>query len=73
MPFGLTNTLITFQAYINKVLLSLLDTIYIIYLNDIIVYFNNYKTHTHYIRIVLKKTAGIQALYKPKKIYILCY
>ena len=48
MPFELTNALMTFQAYINKVLSSLLDTIYIIY-------FNNYKVYTYYIRIVLKR------------------
>ncbi|OCK88192.1 uncharacterized protein K441DRAFT_589752, partial [Cenococcum geophilum 1.58] len=34
--------------YINKVLLGLLNTIYIVYLNNIIVYFNNYKVYTHY-------------------------
>jgi len=42
MLFGLTNTPVIFQAYINKALLSLLDTIYI-------VYSNNYKAYTYYI------------------------
>jgi len=55
MLFGLTNTLATFLAYINKVLLGLLDTIYIVYLNNIIVYSNNYKAYTHYIQIVLER------------------
>ena len=55
MPFRLTNTLVIFQAYINKTLLGLLNTIYIVYLNNIIVYFNNYKVYTYYIQIVLKR------------------
>jgi len=55
MPFGLTNAPATFQAYINKALLGLLDTIYIVYLNNIIVYSNNYEAHTHYIQMVLER------------------
>jgi len=55
MLFGLTNVPAIFQAYINKVLLGLLDIIYIVYLNNIIVYSNNYKVYTHYIRIVLER------------------
>jgi len=46
---------VIFQAYINKVLLGLLDIIYIVYLNNIIVYSNNYKVYTHYVRIVLER------------------
>jgi len=49
MPFKLTNVPVIFQAYINKVLLGLLDIIYIVYLNNIIVYSNNYKVYTYYI------------------------
>jgi len=49
MLFGLTNTPATFQAYINKALLGLLDIIYIVYLNNIIVYSNNYEVYTHYV------------------------
>jgi hypothetical protein len=55
MPFKLTNVPVTFQAYINKVLSGLLDIIYIVYLNDIVVYFNNYKVYIYYIQIVLKR------------------
>jgi len=55
MLFRLTNTLVTFQAYINKVLLGLLDIIYMVYLNNIIVYFNNYKAYMHYVQMVLKR------------------
>jgi len=55
MPFRLTNTLVIFQAYISKALLDLLDIIYIIYLNNIIVYFNNYKVYIYYMQMVLKR------------------
>jgi len=55
MLFRLTNAPVIFYAYINKVLLGLLDIIYIVYLNNTIVYSNNYKVYTHYMRIVLGK------------------
>ena len=46
MLFRLTNI---------PVILGLLDTIYIVYLNNIIVYLNNYEIYTYYIRIVLER------------------
>jgi len=55
MPFRLTNAPATFQAYINKALSGLLDIIYMVYLNNIIVYSNNYKAHTYYMRMVLER------------------
>jgi len=55
MLFGLTNAPVTFQAYINKALLGLLDIIYVVYLNNIIVYSNNYEAYTYYMRIVLER------------------
>ena len=55
MLFRLTNIPATFQAYINKALLGLLDIIYIVYLNNIIVYFNDYKVYIYYMRMVLKR------------------
>jgi len=38
MPFGLTNTPIIFQVYIYKALGRLINYIYIIYLNNILIY-----------------------------------
>jgi len=55
MLFRLTNAPATFQAYINKALLGLLDIIYIVYLNDIIVYSNNYEVYMYYMRMVLER------------------
>ena len=38
MSFDLVNVLITFQVYINRVLISLIDVICVVYLNDILIY-----------------------------------
>ena len=45
MSFNLVNVSITFQAYINKVLINLIDIIYVVYLNDILIY--NFKSTNH--------------------------
>ena len=37
-PFGLINTPVIFQAYIDKALTSLLNVIYIAYLNNILIF-----------------------------------
>ena len=38
MPFGLTNTSVTFQAYIDQVLTGMIDTELIAFLNDILIF-----------------------------------
>ena len=38
MPFNLVNVSITFQTYINKALINLIDITYIVYLNNILIY-----------------------------------
>ena len=55
IPFGLINVPATFQAYINKTLNGFLDTIYIIYIDDICIYSNFIKEHANYIRQVLER------------------
>jgi hypothetical protein len=55
MPFSLTNTLVTFQAYIHKALRHLVDSICIVYLNDILIYSKDEKEHKHHVKIVLQK------------------
>jgi len=55
MPFRLTNIPAIFQAYINKALLGLLDIIYIVYFNNIIVYSNNYEAYMHHMQMVLER------------------
>jgi hypothetical protein len=41
MPFKLFNTLVIFQVYINYILVGLINIIYIIYLNNILIYLEN--------------------------------
>jgi hypothetical protein len=53
MPFGLANALATFQAYIYKALRYLINSICIVYLNDILIYSKDEKEHKHHIKIVL--------------------
>ena len=38
MLFGLTNTQVTFQGYINKILVEKLNVFVILYLDDILIY-----------------------------------
>jgi hypothetical protein len=53
MPFGLSNALVIFQVWINKILYLYLDVFCIVYINDILVYLNNLLEYKEYIKKVL--------------------
>ncbi len=55
MPFGLSNALVTFQAYINKSLIGLLDYFVIVYLDNILIYSKDLEQYYKYVRQVLAK------------------
>ena len=55
MPFSLTNTLATFQAYINKALSGLVDYFVVIYLNDILIYSKLREDYYTHVRIVIER------------------
>ena len=55
MPFSLTNTLATFQAYINKALSRLINYFIVIYLNNILIYFKLREDYYTYIRIIIER------------------
>ena len=56
ISFRLTNALITFQGYINKILTKKLDIFIIIYFDDIFIYTKNErKEHVKTIQWVLKQ------------------
>jgi hypothetical protein len=55
MPFGLTNAPAIFQAYINKALVGLVDVYYVIYLDNIFIYFKDKKEHERHVRAVFKR------------------
>jgi len=54
MPFGLCNAPATFQAFLNDVLRECLDTVVVIYLDDILIYSQDKATHTADVRRVLQ-------------------
>ena len=49
------NTPVTFQAYINQALVSLVNIIYIVYLDDILVFLEDLTEYTIAIYIVLER------------------
>jgi hypothetical protein len=53
MLFGLTNTPAIFQAYINKILKSLLDITCVAYLNDIYIYSDSIEKYAKHVRKIL--------------------
>jgi len=54
IPFSFANTPITFQSYIYKALGTLVDTIYIVYLDNILIYLNNKDKYIKHIKQVLQ-------------------
>ncbi len=67
MFFGLTNTSAIFQLYINRALIDLIDIYYIIYLDDIFIYFINSTDHQRYIREVLERLRNFKLYLKLSK------
>jgi hypothetical protein len=55
MPFSLTNAPAQFQAYINEALVGLVDIIYIVYLDNVLIFSETEKEHISYIRKVLQQ------------------
>jgi transposase InsO family protein len=55
MPFGLTNAPATFQTHINTVLGDLIDSICIVYLDDILIYSSDPAEHTRHVSMVLER------------------
>ncbi len=55
MLFNLINVFIIFQTYINKILTKLLNDFYIIYLNDILIFFIKKTDYVNHIKQILKR------------------
>jgi hypothetical protein len=68
MPFGLYNILATFQAYINRALVGLVNIYYVVYLDDILVYSDIRKQYIRDLYEVLKRLRKF-ALYTSFKKY----
>jgi len=54
ISFKLINVSVTFQVYINQTLTELIDVFYIIYLNDILIYFSSLEEHQSHVKQILK-------------------
>jgi hypothetical protein len=67
MPFGLTNTPATFQNYINDVLAPYLDRFCTAYLDDTLIYSDNFEEHQQHVRLVLDAFAKACLHLKPEK------
>ena len=55
MPFGLVNAPATFQAMMNKVLREFLDHGVVVYMDDILIYSENYEKHIELVKKVLAR------------------
>jgi len=55
IPFGLANTPSTFQAYINKVMAGYVNSFYIVYLDDILIFLNSLEEHREHVAKVLER------------------
>jgi hypothetical protein len=67
MPFGLTNTLATFQNYINNILAPYLDHFCTTYLDDTLIYSDNFEEHQQHVHLVLDAFAKVGLYLKPEK------
>jgi hypothetical protein len=55
MPFSLINTLVIFQAYINKALSRIVDYFIVIYLDNIFIYSKPGEDHYIHVRIIIER------------------
>ena len=55
MPFGLSNTPLVFQHFINDIFSNLLDVSIVIYLDDILIYSDNMDDHKKHVKEVLRR------------------
>ena len=63
LPFGLTNGPATFQRYLNEVLFDILDVYVTAYMDDILIFSEDPKSHDEHVKEVLRRLrkAGLQA------------
>ena len=55
MSFDLVNASTIFQTFINKTLSDLIDRICVIYLNNILIFFETQKKHWKHVKLILKR------------------
>jgi len=67
LPFGLTNAPATFMRLMNDVFADLLDECVIIYLDDILIYSQDEKSHMEHLRMVFDRLRKEKLYVKAKK------
>jgi hypothetical protein len=67
MPFGLTNIPATFQNYIKDILAPYLDHFCNTYLDDTLIYLDNFEEHQQHICLVLDSFAKVGLHLQPEK------
>jgi hypothetical protein len=67
VPFRLTNAPATFQAYVNWVFRDLLDITVVVYLDDIIMFSQDMRSHQGHVREVLRRLREAGLYYKRSK------
>ena len=72
MPFGLCNAPSAFQAFINKVLFSLIDTCIIVYLDNILIFSENKEDHEKHLKALFSKLLKNQLFCKISKCRFFC-
>ncbi len=55
MSFNLINASVIFQTYINKILTELLNDFYVVYLNDILIFFVKKTDHVDHVKQILER------------------
>ncbi len=67
MSFGLVNASAIFQLYINRALIGFIDIYYVIYLDDIFIYFTNSADYQRYIHEILERLKNFKLYLKLSK------
>ena len=67
MPFGLTNAPTAFQQFVNSILVNLLNVSVVIYLDDILIYSQDLKSHQEHVHKVFQCLCKHNLFAKPEK------
>ena len=67
MAFGLSNAPATFQSYINRALVGLVDICCVVYLDDILIFSDSEGDHEKHIRLVMEHLREYQLFAKLPK------